>query len=63
MPLDIPEILSDLPEAVALVQAVEGSLTKFKANPQTAGAICRFASEILAAAAPLADKIEAQAKT
>ena len=62
MALTLPEIISLLPEAVSLVPKIDACLTKFKASPKGAEHIMIFASDVLAAAAPLAGKIEVEAK-
>ena len=62
MALNVPEIIVLLPEAVALIPKVEACLEKFKVSSKNAEAVMIFASEVLAAAAPLAGKIEAEAK-
>ena len=63
MPLTLPEILSDLPAAAALIPVVEASIAKLNAGSKTPGAYCVFASEVLTAAAPLVDVIAEQAKS
>ena len=63
MALTFEEILSDIPEAIALVPKVEAAIAKLKSKPQNVENIMIFASEILVAAAPLAGKIELQVKT
>ncbi len=62
MALTLEELISDIPDAIALIPKVELALAKLKAKPQTAETIMIFASEVLAAAASLAGKIEAQIK-
>jgi hypothetical protein len=62
MALTLPEIISLLPEAVSLVPKIDTCLEKFKASPRTAEHIMIFASDVLAVAAPLAGKIEAEVK-
>lgn len=63
MALTFEEILSDIPDALALVPKIEAAITKLKATPQGVEDIMIFASEVLTAAAPLAGKIERQVKT
>jgi hypothetical protein len=63
MALTFEEILSDIPEAIALVPKVEMAIEKLKSTPQGVSDIMLFAADILAAAAPLAGKIEGQIKT
>lgn len=63
MPITPEEGLSDIPDLYAFYAKVKDAINALEAKPdKTVGDYMRFAGSVLTDGAPLADKIQAQAK-